>query len=194
MTRSSGILQRRDSTFDKIFAHYINPEKFPLSDKEEEIRKRWSAAFSLQLNYHSPEQAVPVLMEEFSISKAQAYRDIRNATALFGDVHKSEKEGKRYILYEYSMKLMQMAIKKGDLEAWGRAIDKMIKLGMLDKEDTEQINPEKLEASEFKLVLPKELKQALMDMIGQGYIDLSQTHTLDIPHEELGNAEEEDTA
>lgn len=194
---NSGILKHRDTTFDKIYAYYINPDKYQLTEKEEEIRKRWSAAFSLQLNYHSPEQCVPVLMQEFSISKAQAYRDVRNATALFGDVNKSDKEGKRYILYEYSMRLMQEAIKKNDLDAWGQAINKMIRLARLDEEDQAQINPEKLESNDYKLVLPKEIKQMLKGMVQNGYMDIANMASQDMDFEEIeedGQREEEDSA
>lgn len=193
MSTSTSILKRRDTTFDRIFAHYIDPEKNKISEKEEEIRKRWSAAFSLLLNYHSPEQAVPVLENEFKISKAQAYRDIRNAMNLFGDVHRSDKEGKRYILYEYSMKLLQMAIKKGDLEAWGRSIDRLMKLARLESDDQEMVNPDKIQSHEYKLVLPKELRDQLQMMISQGYLDLSEAHTMDIPFEEVPESEKEDS-
>lgn len=191
MSQLTSIL-KKDSTFDRIFAWYIDPKRYSLSEKDEEIQKRWSAAWSLLMNYHSLEQAVAVHMEEFSLSRAQAYRDLKQAVNLFGNVTKTEKEGRRYVLYEYSMKVFQLALKKGDLETAGKMIERMSKLMRLDADDTELVNPEKLEASEYKIVLPKVVKDQLLAFVAKGFVDLNGGIE-DIPFEDLSTLDEEES-
>ena len=102
----------QDTTFDKILAWYIDETgKLKLTEKQEVLKNRWEAAYDLLCNYHSPQQATPLLMQKHGLSKAQAYRDVKNATNLFGDINETRKEGMRHILYEYAMKTFQMAAK-----------------------------------------------------------------------------------
>ena len=188
MSNLTSIL-KKDSTFDRIFSWYIDQSSVKLSDKEQEIQQRWSAAWSLLMNYHSMEQAVAVHMKEFDLSRAQSYRDLKSAVNLFGNVTKTEKEGRRYVLYEYSMKVFQLALKKGDLETAGRMIERMSKLMRLDAAEDEIVNPEKLEASEYKIQLPKEIRDQLVMMVNKGFVDLNESAE-DIDFEELGRSDE----
>ena len=150
----------QDTTYDKILTWYIDETgKLKLTEKQEDLKSRWEAAYDLLCNYHSPQQATPLLMQQFGLSKAQAYRDVKNATNLFGDINETRKEGIRHILYEYAMKTFQMAAKSHDYAEMNRAIANMIKLKGLDKDDPDlpdfsrlvpttqviQINPEFLQ-------------------------------------------------
>lgn len=191
MSQLTSIL-KKDSTYDRIFAWYIDPKRYSLSPKDEEIQKRWSAAWSLLMNYHSLEQAVSVHKQEFDLSRAQAYRDLKQAINLFGNVTKTEKEGRRHVLYEYSMKVFQLALKKGDLETSGKMIERMSKLMRLDADDTDMVNPDKLEASEYKIALPKVVKDQLLALIAKGYVDLNGSIE-DISFEELEESHEKDS-
>ena len=125
-----------DTTFDKIFAWYMdNTGKLKLTEKQELLKLRWEAAFALLCNYHSPQDCIPLLMDQFDIEQAQVYRDIRNATNLFGDVHGTNKQGVRHILYQYSMKIYQLASTVADFQEMNKAIANMIKITGVDKED-----------------------------------------------------------
>lgn len=126
------------------------------------------------MNYHSVEQAVAVHMQEFDISRAQAYRDVKAAVNLFGNVTQTEKEGRRYVLVEYSMKVFQLALKKGDLEVAGKMVERMSKLLRLDSDEDGMVNPDKLEASEYKIQVPKEVKDQLKAMAEKGFVDLAE--------------------
>lgn len=181
---------KKDSTFDRIFAWYIDERSVKLSPKEENIKTRWSASWSLLMNYHSMEQAVAVHMKEFKISRAQAYRDLKAAVNLFGNVTKTEKEGRRFVLYEYSMKVFQLAMKRGDLETAGRMIERMAKLMRLDADDEDLVNPDKLESSEYKIQLPKEIRDAFKAMIAKGVVDLNGD-AVDVDYEMVGDEDEE---
>lgn len=160
----------KDTTFDRIFAHYV--EDVVLTKKESEIKERWEAAWSLLCNYHSSEQAKPIIAKRFDISERQALRDIRNAILLFGDVTKSSKEGYRHILFEYSMKVWQLAAKNNNIQEMNRAIANMIKIKGLDKEDPDKIDWADLEPHIIKFSLNHDVKSLIKQSMKSGKIDL----------------------
>ena len=178
-------LESKDSHFENILASYLEETRIKLSSKEEDMKKRWETAFSLLLNFHSREQAVKVLRQQFDgISLATAYRDINRALSLFGDITKSRKEGWRYIIFEYNQKLFQMATKDKQLDVMGKCLDRMIKLADLDKEES-AFNPEKLQAQIYDINLPKEVEKAFMVMISKGVVDFNDYGAEDVPFEEV---------
>jgi hypothetical protein len=183
------ILAAKDTHFENILASYLDEGKVKLSPLEEQMKQRWMAAFSLLLNFHSREQAVKVLQGQFpDISQATAYRDINRALALFGDVTKSQKEGWRYIIFEYNQKLFQMATKEKNLETMGKCLDRMIKLADLDKEEN-AFDPDKLRAQIYEISLPKGLEKAMMTMLSKGSVDLNNFGAQDIEFEDVSNEE-----
>jgi len=178
-------INNKDSHFENILASYLDESTIKLSAVEEKMKLRWEAAFSLLLNFHSREQAVKVLRQQFDgISLATAYRDINRALSLFGDITKSRKEGWRYIIFEYNQKLFQMATKDKNLETMGKCLDRMIKLADLDKEES-QFNPDKLQAQIYDISLPKAVEKALMTMIGKGVVDFNNYPTEDVNYEDV---------
>ncbi|OUJ68823.1 hypothetical protein [Hymenobacter crusticola] len=136
-----------ETTLDRIRASYVMEgaeERLSPSDK---LRKeQLEAAHSLLVNYHSLEQAVPLLVGRFGISRASAYRRCTEAIRLFGDVTRTYKDGIRHILYEFAMKVFQLAAsaKPPDLKAMNTAIKNMAVLKGLDKDDGNALTPEVL--------------------------------------------------
>jgi len=181
---STNSLITKDSHFEKILASYIDEGKITLTPLEEEMKKRWEAAFSLLLNFHSREQCVKVLQQQFGGSMATAYRDINRALALFGDVTQTRKEGMRYIIFEYNQKLFQMATKDKNLEAMGKCLDRMIKLSDLDKDDA-LFDPDKIKAQSYDIIISKQMEKALIKALSKGPIDMNNLEAEDIPHEPI---------
>jgi predicted DNA-binding transcriptional regulator YafY len=178
-----------DTHFENILASYLEEDKIKLSVLEEEMKKRWEAAFSCLLNFHSREQTVKVLMSQFGgISIATAYRDVNRALSLFGDITKSRKEGWRYVIFEYNQKLFQMATRDKNLETMGKCLDRMIKLADLDKEES-PFNLEKLQAQNYTIQLPKALETVFMAMAKKGVMDFNNYQAQDVPFEEVKNGE-----
>lgn len=178
----------KDPHFERILASYLDDgKKIQLSDLEERLKSRWEAAFSLLLNFHSRQQAVKVLREQFGYDLGTAYRDINRALSLFGDITKSRKEGWRYIIFEYNQKLFQMATKDKDHKEMGKCLDRMIKLADLDKEDS-LVDPDKIKAQSYEIKISPSMEKALMKAITKGPIDMNNLEVEDIPHEELTDA------
>lgn len=131
-------------------------------------------------NYHSIQQAIPLLISQFKISEAQAYRDIRNAIQLFGDVISSSKEGHRYVIYEYAVKTFQLAAKNGDHKAMSQAVSNMIKLLGLDRDDPDIPEFEKLKPNVYPIVLDQQLEDTLKQLLSNpGSVNLSKLMSKD---------------
>jgi hypothetical protein len=184
-------IQKGDTTLEKIMAHHIDPVRFPLSPKLEEIRKRWSEVLTLSFNYYSPQQIVNKLMEDHGVSLAQAYLDVKNAQILYGNVMESDKKGKQAILYEYAHKYYQRSIQAKDLKAQAKALELMSKFGGLDEVELADFNPEKLENVEIKFAIPKELYQYLKMQPNQGVDDSNLSAPIDIEFENVDEDEEQ---
>ena len=177
-------LQTGDSTFDKLYAYYKDSTKYPLTPNQTEIKDRWLAAFALRQNFHSREQATNVLMEKYEISRAQAYRDLRNAERLFGNVMKADRDGSLAILSEYAHKYLLMAIKAKDLKAIGTALTLMGKYSDIDNENAINYNPEKLENKPVKMSIAKEVKEAILIHLSSGVLDFNEL-TVDAEFEDV---------
>jgi hypothetical protein len=199
------------TTLEKIKAYYRQDEVI-LSPKEEDIRKRWSAAFTMMLNDISTDREVAdYLMATFPISQAQAYRDISNARLLFGDVHKANKEATRYMVYQWAIEMFKMAKQESDFKGMDRALLRITRVYNLDVEDIDIPDPSKIQppiqmlsltfnfikSAYFKLADEKAQKEILalvnkmQAMIDKSpvkeYLDLYQTE--DIPHKDITNGD-----
>jgi len=133
-----------DTKLEKI-REYFDNDQIKLSKTEDDLRIRLEAAFTLLCKYHSNEQAKDRLMSQFSYSQAQAYRDLRSAIELFGDVVKTKKEASRYILYELAMKNYQLAASVSDIDQMNRAVANLIKITGVDRDDFDLPDPSKIQ-------------------------------------------------
>lgn len=151
-----------ETALDRIKASYLNEGAEEKLSVDEKVRKeQLEAAHGLLVNYHSLEQAVPLLMGRFGLSRATSYRRCTEAMRLFGDVTRSYKDGIRHILYEYAMKVFQLAagrknefkVPDPDLKAMNAAIKNMAMLKGLDKEDSSALTPEVLGDKHYYLTV-----------------------------------------
>jgi hypothetical protein len=186
------LIKRGDSTFDKILAHYIDPEHFPLSETNTDILNRLNEVFALRLNHFSSQQIVNKWVNEKGISQAQAYIDIRNSEKLFGNVLKADKEGSRVILLEHTRDFLKRCKQKGDRNNEGKALKLLGDLGGLANEDNADFNPEKFENMEIHVNVNKEVQNRLLEMLSGGSVDLNSLNVTDIEFEELTPDDDDD--
>lgn len=199
-----------DSKLEKIRAWFVNTE-IQLTPTEEELRIRLESAFTLLCKYHSNEQARERLMTQFGYKSAQAYRDIRSAIDLFGDVVKIKKETSRYILYELAMKNYQLAASKTDVEQMNKALANLIKITGVDRDDFDLPDPSKIQppvqilsiqqnfiqgpyfkhadksVQEGLLKLQAQIQEVIDKNPFKEYLDMIQV--VDIPHKEISNGD-----
>lgn len=135
-----------DTTVEKLRAYYLN-DQVKLSTKEEELLERYQSLFHLLCNFHSNENAVKVHAKTYEITIQQAYRDLKAATDIFGDVFQTSREAKRYVVYEYGMKVLQLAAGKNppDIAEMNKAIANIIKITGIDKDEFELPDASKIQ-------------------------------------------------
>ena len=173
-----------DSVFDKIQAFYINPEKYPLSETHEAIRKRWITVMNLQLKGFAKFKIANMLERDFGLSQSQAYIDIRNAENIFGNINKTDSEAFNQMWIEWTKDLLLESRKKGDRKTAAKCLDLLAKYGGLS-EDKLEFNPEKLENKEIKVVLEKKQLDMLQQMLKKGVVDFNDLNVTDIDFEDV---------
>lgn len=181
----------KDTHLDAIIASYLD-EKYELSEFQKEMKKRIKTAFSLLLNWRSRDQAAQIIKDEFDVSTATAYRDISRALIVYGDINQAEKDGWRFVIMEYNHKLLQLATKEKNLTEMGRALDRMIKLAQLDKEET-ILNLEKIANMQIEIAIDKATQKKFDDMGSGGVVDFNNWQdTEDADFEEVEEEGDED--
>ena len=145
-----------ETALDRIRASYLHEgAEERLTPDDQKRKEHLEAAHGLLVNYHSLEQAVPLLVNRYDISRATAYRRCTEAIRLFGDVTRSYKDGIRHILYEFAMRVFQLAAsaKPADLKAMNASIKNMAILKGLDKDDSNALSPEVLANRTYVLTM-----------------------------------------
>ena len=160
-------------TLSAIREYYMSDLPVKLSKSQERVRKRILTAYMLEMKALARPIITRILCRAFDISKAQAWKDTRNAFRLFGDVNHAEKEGVRTILYEWSKSIYAKAKAAGDLQQANAAIANMIKIQGIDKHDPDLPDFSKLEPSFIPIVLDERIRELLNTMLDKPTIDLS---------------------
>jgi hypothetical protein len=130
-----------DSTFERIRSYYLS-DNVTLSPSDEDVRKRWAAAFSYTLDERKTDtQVVKFLVVDFGISESQAYRDLANAKNLFSDARKATKEALRHMVTQWAIEAFDMARTKKDFKGMEKMLNQITKANNLDKEDMDLPDP-----------------------------------------------------
>ena len=164
MIQNGSQILAADTLFDRIRQYYLSGKE--LSSEDDEIRKRWAAAFAFLLEDKGSDRECCIRhMRQFGVSEAQAYRDIRHAKLLFGDVRRSEKEALRYMVTQWAIELYRMAQLRKDFKGMEKALERITKANNLDKEDQDLPDPSKVQP-------PVQLLQLSFNFIRSEYFHL----------------------
>jgi hypothetical protein len=79
--------------------------------------------------------AADFLQSQHGVSRATAYRIVRDAMQLFGDVVKTSKDAKRRLLWEYSLKGLDECLAQADMRAYAAILKNMTTFEGLNLED-----------------------------------------------------------
>ena len=125
---------QEDTLYERIRYHLLEGRK--LSEEETHILHRWETAHSLFVSKNETDaNAARFLMKMYDISNFTAYKDIRNAKMLFGDVNKASTDGLRYLVSQWCVDMYRMAYIAKDFDAMSNALGKLIKANNLDRQD-----------------------------------------------------------
>lgn len=176
---------KKDSSFQRIKASYLDETSVELTAKELEKKKRMSHAWGLRLNNkYSAHQTIHILMKEYSISQATAYREYNMAMQIFGDLDETSLAAERLILKEALWNAYQKAVKQGNVELEVKALKEYRSLFNFD-ENENQIDPEKIQAHEYHIRIPRQLYKKFDAMVLGGAMDFANLDVEDIAYQEV---------
>ena len=163
----------KDNSFQKIKAWYIDEDSIELSDDDMKKKDRMVHIWGLRLNNkYSRNQVIQITMRDHKVSQATAYRDYVLAQQLFGDLDQVNIAAERMVLAESYWNLYQMALKKGNEDTARKALDSYKSLyNWMESEN--KVDPKKLEASVYKLNLPRGAGKILDAMFESGIVDFN---------------------
>lgn len=113
---ASDVVLHKSTAVERIYAASIaeangeGPGLKALSPADQLINQQIESAYALLSNYHTFDQAWPLLAKQFDISRATCYRRLADAQNLMGDLKKVRKEGRKAILLEFARKILQLAL------------------------------------------------------------------------------------
>lgn len=177
-------LARKDSSMENILASYFDERGVSLSENEEELKKRYEAAFTMLIDNGSIMETVMKLEQLYDVSKSTAYRYVNNSELIFGNVKKFHKDAWKYIQIERKRRYIELALQNNDLELvekFERQIDNLIGF---EKDDL-MFNPKKLEAMNIEITMDPATQKAFKAIISKGVVDFNRFEAEDIPHEEV---------
>lgn len=173
--------------------HSFENDEYELSPTDETLKNRYRKAHSLLLNQYSPSQTAKELMNEYGVSQATAYRDVKNSTIILGSVADVDVKGMKVQLRESYWMLYQRCLKKDDLDGARKNLDSY--RALMDSEIDQLFDLERLEPHEYHMIMPEEMKPLLESSLlsGKGIVlNFDPEDVLDVDFKEIYNTEEED--
>jgi hypothetical protein len=124
-------IPRKASALDKIRSHYLEQRK--LSPKLEELKQLYEYTNSLLRSGYSKQQTVNFLASDpnIGISYNHAYTIVTKTMDLFGDIHKSNKEGLRQIVIDNLWNVYRRSVESKDLREQNIALKNIASIGGL---------------------------------------------------------------
>ncbi|MDN3595318.1 hypothetical protein [Zunongwangia endophytica] len=180
----------KDTHFDKVYGSFLD-NTIQLSDFQEKMKNRVKTAFTLMLDRKTRDQVSKILQDQFEVSQATAYRDIGNALKIYGDVGKADKEGMRFLIFEYNQQALDIAFKEKNLAEIGKGLDRMIKLADFDGDD-KLVNLDKIKNMDITITLDTQSKKGIDKIVSGGVVDLNDFEAEDTDFEELKEEEDEE--
>ncbi|WP_313373758.1 hypothetical protein [Chishuiella sp.] len=183
----------KDNSYQRIKAWYIDENSVTLSEKDEKLKDRLMHIWSLRINNkYTQHQIIQIIVRDYKVSHATAYRNYPLAMHLFGDLDQVNIAAERMIFREKFENLYQMALKKGNEDAAVRALTQAKSL--YDFQDTTQkVDPKKLEASNYIIKLPRNVTKLLTKTLsGDGVLDFNSLGADDVDFKAVELEDEEE--
>jgi uncharacterized phage-associated protein len=135
-------------------------------EQQQLVRYRYALHVLLERPWLTDSKLVDDLMNEWNISKSQAYRDIQNMEMLKGRVQNTAREFQQYKINSALNRALEIAIDANDAETISKVCNVIGKYNRLDKEDTpkipfDEIIPRQIEYINDPAILGVKLSEAV---------------------------------
>jgi hypothetical protein len=182
----------KDSSLQKIRASFLD-DSIDLTTTEMDTREKCRYLFTLRLkNKYSRSQAIEMLMKEFEVSQATAYRLYNKMTFIYGELDDTDARAERMVLREHYFNLYQMALQDKEIELAKKILDSYRELFDFNVDDTD-IDPGKMKAHEYHIKTPRDVQKELRKQLdNKGVLDFNSYPGIeDIAYTEVGKDGEE---
>ena len=128
---------RRAGRVERIYQHLMD-NRYEITSKEHQHLLKLNRAFAIlseQTINHN--KAVKLIRELEGCSKLEAMTLIRDSEDLYARIRKINKETQRILLYDQVTREMEIAQRMGNRELVLKCVDRLIKIGQLDKDDVD---------------------------------------------------------
>lgn len=172
----------KDNTFQRLRAHYLDPDNNEISDAEKVRLERVVLMCSLRMrNKYSKQQVLKKIVDDYNVSPATAYRDYTMMSNLFGEIDEVNTVAEMMFVREEYMFLYQQLIKDRDWKEARAVLDKYKET--LPNISENEVDPKKIEAHEFHLKMDRQLQKAMSAALESGGFDFGQAKFQDIEFE-----------
>ncbi|WP_237190385.1 hypothetical protein [Riemerella anatipestifer] len=130
-------------------------------------------------------------MRDHGVSRATAYRDYNWSMQIFGDLDATHLAAERQVLKEAFWNEYQLARKEGNGELAVKALKEYRALFNFDAEEN-QIDPNKIQAHEYHLSMPRWVYKKMDAMFSGGVVDFNNLEVEDVEYREDTKSEDED--
>lgn len=182
----------RDSSFQRIKAWYIDHTSVKLSEKEIQKKDTLVHIWGLRINNKfSKNQVIQIAMRDYNLSQPTAYRYYSLSQQLFGELDAVNLEAERIVLAESYWNIYQRCINSENFDAARKALDSYKSLFPFG-DNSQKIDPKKLEASVYKLILPRGTGKILSKMVESGSVDFNSLDYTDAEWSNVDDIQDED--
>lgn len=121
--------------FGKILIHLMEPDKWPLNNRDEEYLKRMRQVWAIMVENGSQRARVKLISEAVGINERNVKALMEDAQAFFGDLLSVDSVLEKGVIAEKYWTLHDMAMENEDYEGAAKMLDRITRLKGYDRED-----------------------------------------------------------
>lgn len=188
----------KNNLLQRLKNNYID-DAFPLEKEDIEKKILFEKIWSLRVgNKYQQHDVINILMRSKDrggegLSRSTAYRSYQMSQQLFGELDKVDTAAELAVARSVFHDLYILAKKQGDLKTATKAYENYVKL--IPEDRSNDIDPNKLQASVYKEVIPTAGKKMFRNAAKRGVVDLMffTPEDVDDAHfEEVKNEDDDD--
>lgn len=182
----------KESMFQRIKSSYIEEDAIILSEKEQLKKDRLEKIWSLRINNkYSPHQTIQIIIRDYSISRATAYRDYSWSMAIFGDIDQLNKASEKLVVADAYWNLYQKGVTSGNDELALKALNAYERISGFDKTES-MADLLKYKSVEVKVSISRKQTKALNKFFEMGIADFNNFDAEDIDYSEVDDENNDD--
>lgn len=185
----------KNNLLQRLKNNYVDDEEYPLEPEDLEKKNLLEKIWALRVNNkYQQHDIINILMRPKvrggeGLPRSTAYRMYQNSQQLFGELDYVDSAAELAVARSIFHDLYVKAYKLGDFKTANKAYENYVKL--IPEYKSNELNPEMLNASVYREVLPPAVKKFFRKAAERGVVDLMFLGAEDAEFQEADNEEEE---